>query len=146
MNRYCMARRRTAGSTGKEVGSEIFIENPVLSPHSSDLQSTSDTYLFEKRKFTYYDENEFKSDCVTSNPKRMHFTSMNEKDELDANIITGKKYACDLRDLTTYQRIYCEKIINDAIYYAKLGKLTENSCITNLNTTNETIIDNFKMC
>lgn len=51
--------------------------------------------------------------------------------------ITGKKIACDLRELNEQQRIIAEKLINDIIYYAKLGKLNENClvCPTHMRPT-----------
>lgn len=45
--------------------------------------------------------------------------------------ITGKKIACDLRSINDRQRIIAEKLINDVIYYAKLGLLHE-SCLVNI--------------
>ncbi|CAD1479835.1 unnamed protein product, partial [Heterotrigona itama] len=50
------------------------------------------------------------SNDVTSN-------TLNREDIFD---ITGKKIACDLRELNEQQRIIAEKLINDVIYYAKL--------------------------
>lgn len=38
----------------------------------------------------------------------------------------GKTVATKLRDLSNQQRIICEKIINDALDKAKLGELTSN--------------------
>lgn len=46
------------------------------------------------------------------------------EDEFD---ITGKKVASDLRGIDPTQRIFVEKIIADAIYFGRLGKLNENS-------------------
>lgn len=63
----------------------------------------------------------------------------NEYTEMDGDILAGKKYTCDLKGLSKYQRVLCEKIVNDAIYYAKLDKLTEESCIINLKSTNQTL-------
>lgn len=43
--------------------------------------------------------------------------------------ITGKKVAADLRTIDTRQRVFVEKLIADAMYYGKLGKLNESSQI-----------------
>lgn len=39
--------------------------------------------------------------------------------------ITGKKLANDLRGMNERQRIFTEKLINDVVYYGKLGSLNE---------------------
>lgn len=49
----------------------------------------------------------------------------------DSCDITGKKIACDLRQLEVNQKIIAEKLINDVLYYAKLNRLNEN-CSVNI--------------
>jgi hypothetical protein len=43
--------------------------------------------------------------------------------------IAGKKFANDLRFLDPLQRVFVEKIVSDAVYFGKLGKLNEYASI-----------------
>lgn len=60
------------------------------------------------------------------------------EDEFD---VTGKKIAFQLRSLDETQRIFVEKVISDAMFYGKLGRLTEGSKITE--TIAETAIPDY---
>ncbi|CAB3232833.1 unnamed protein product [Arctia plantaginis] len=44
--------------------------------------------------------------------------------------IIGKSIGVQLKNLSTHQQSIAQKIINDALFYGKLGKLTEESIIT----------------
>lgn len=44
--------------------------------------------------------------------------------------IYGKKIAYDMRDIDRRQQIIAEKLINDVLYYAKLGSLTASASVT----------------
>lgn len=48
---------------------------------------------------------------------------LNEEDEHDA---FGRNLAHQLRTIVPEQRIYLQKIINDAVFQAKLGNLNKN--------------------
>ncbi|XP_067008469.2 uncharacterized protein [Anabrus simplex] len=48
------------------------------------------------------------------------------EDEFD---IAGKKLSYDLRTMNQQQHVIAEKLVSDVVYYAKLGKLNENSSI-----------------
>lgn len=52
--------------------------------------------------------------------------SINSLSDVD---IAGMKYARDLASLDPVQRSFVEKLVADAIFYARLGKLTENSTL-----------------
>lgn len=61
-------------------------------------------------------------------------TLMNTPDEQprpleDKFDVAGRKVGNDLRDLDGRQLIFAEKLINDVIYYAKLGSLNEGSSV-----------------
>lgn len=43
--------------------------------------------------------------------------------------IAGKKFASDLKQMSDQQRVIAEKLINDVMYYGKLGKLHENYAV-----------------
>lgn len=44
--------------------------------------------------------------------------------------IIGKSIGVQLKTLSTHQQVIAQKIINDALFYGKLGKLADESSIT----------------
>lgn len=49
--------------------------------------------------------------------------------------VFGNNVAMKLRDLPKYQRIICEKLINDALYAAEMGSLTATHTLMQSNIT-----------
>lgn len=111
-----------------DTGGNMLSSSPEVSTRlSSSLSTTpSMTRNVFKRKRKCKDK---KSQPVELAHKISKDAISNTHVREDIFDITGKKIACDLRELNEQQRIIAEKLINDIIYYAKLGKLNENCLV-----------------
>lgn len=86
------------------------------------MSTTSSTSKAPKRK----------RECDSNKVKLIQLAcSVLSADKEDDPFVTaGKKIGNDLKELNERQRIIAEKLMNDVMYYAKLGKLNENYSIT----------------
>ncbi|XP_071054741.1 uncharacterized protein [Onthophagus taurus] len=98
----------------------------IRSPQTPLSTSSLEVERIKKSKIKKKSENEL---IGLANEALKKFCSSNEIIENDFDI-AGKKYATDLKTLETNQRVILEKLVSDAMYYAKLGKLTETASVT----------------
>ncbi|KAL4719874.1 hypothetical protein ACJJTC_002787 [Scirpophaga incertulas] len=132
-----------AASTSTDVNltMESLSEVEMSAPSSvSSLPASSpSSCTLSQRGRKKPNEQEQKETLMEQISKKLQST----EDEFD---VIGKNIAHKLRAMDTDQRIYTEKIINDALYYGTLKHLTFHSCITTGTVGTRTVIDRPVQC
>lgn len=95
-----------------------YIQTPLATNDSQKRSSTP--------KLSKYNVNNTEEQNISNLLDLVHKALTKDEDEYQ---ITGKRIAHQLKKITEPQRIIAEKLISDVIYYARIGKLTEDASV-----------------
>ncbi|XP_072945160.1 uncharacterized protein [Epargyreus clarus] len=125
------------GTDTLDEASETESKGNVTSPDIS--ASTSSTQIINTE---IYDKEGPADSGKSSQPRKQKMSIQSKQEKLldaaqtlmtrqdDDWEIIGKSIGVQLKNLSTHQQVIAQKIINDSLFYGKLGKLTDESSIT----------------
>ncbi|XP_077289970.1 uncharacterized protein LOC143913829 [Arctopsyche grandis] len=101
----------------------------MASSSASEMCDDEPLNVFKKRR----KHTKMSIDESVLNKINKHLGNIKASDSFD---IFGQHVACKLRMLPHFQKIFCEKVINDTLFMAQLGKLTVDAKIVHGGTSN----------
>lgn len=92
------------------------------------MDTSSASEMCDDELYPVFQNNRDQNDVSTNETElnNEHLENVNAKDSFE---IFGQHVACKLRDMHHFQKIICEKVINDTLFLAQLGMLTVDATI-----------------